>query len=58
MIEDRNGKVLASSRQALKLERNVGLYRREYWSPTLGAPQLNDVVAKLLDDATLKLAKQ
>ncbi|CAM3780210.1 hypothetical protein ABE525_12415 [Pseudomonas wadenswilerensis] len=58
VIEDRNGKTLASSRQALKLERNVGLYRREYWAPTLGAPQLNEVVAKLLDDATLKLAKQ
>jgi len=58
VIEDRNGNALASARQEVKLERNVGLYGREYWAPTLGAPQLRQVVAQLLDDATVKLAKQ
>lgn len=58
VIEDRNGNTLASAKQEVKLERNVGLYGREYWAPTLGAPQLRQVVAQLLDDATVKLAKQ
>nr|WP_218580369.1 MULTISPECIES: hypothetical protein [unclassified Pseudomonas] len=56
-IVDRDGKELASSKQEVKFERNVGLYGREYWAPTMGAKQLNELVAQLLDTATAKLAK-
>ncbi|WPN98517.1 hypothetical protein [Pseudomonas sp. MUP55] len=57
VIVDRDGKELASSKQEVKFERNVGLYGREYWAPTMGAKQLNELVAQLLDTATAKLAK-
>jgi hypothetical protein len=56
-IVDRNGKELASAKEQLKFERNVGLYGREYWAPTQGAKQLNELVAKLLDNATARLAQ-
>jgi hypothetical protein len=57
VIVDRDGKELASAKQEVKFERNVGLYGREYWAPTMGAKQLNELVAQLLDNATAKLAK-
>ncbi|WP_047336578.1 hypothetical protein [Pseudomonas protegens] len=55
-IVDRNGQELASAKEQLKFERNVGLYGREYWAPTQGAKQLNELVGKLLDNATARLA--
>ncbi|PSL93743.1 hypothetical protein [Pseudomonas sp. R9.37] len=57
VIVDRNGKELATAEQALKFEHNVGLYGGEYWAPSMGAQQLNKLVAQLLDIATAKLAK-
>ncbi|PNG38431.1 hypothetical protein [Pseudomonas protegens] len=57
-IVDRNGKELASAKEQLKFERNVGLYGREYWAPTQGAKQLNELVAKLLDNASARLAQR
>lgn len=57
VIVDRNGKELATAEQALKFEHNVGLYGGEYWAPSMGAQQLNKLVAQLLDTATAKLAK-
>nr|WP_218173043.1 hypothetical protein [Pseudomonas veronii] len=57
VIVDRDGKELASAKHEVKFERNVGLYGREYWAPTMGAKQLNELVAQLLDTATAKLAK-
>ncbi|WP_321863503.1 hypothetical protein [Pseudomonas paraveronii] len=57
VIVDREGKQLASAKHEVKFERNVGLYGREYWAPTMGAKQLNELVAQLLDSATAKLAK-
>lgn len=57
VIVDRDGKQLASAKHEVKFERNVGLYGREYWAPTMGAKQLNELVAQLLDSATAKLAK-
>ncbi|MDF2399092.1 hypothetical protein GWQ44_26400 [Pseudomonas sp. 3MA1] len=56
-IVDRNGQELASAKEQLKFERNVGLYGREYWAPTQGAKQLNELVAKLLDNASARLAQ-
>ncbi len=56
-IVDRNGQELASAKEQLKFERNVGLYGREYWAPTQGAKQLNELVAKLLDSASARLAQ-
>lgn len=58
VIVDRDGKELASAKEQVKFERNVGLYRREYWAPTMGAKQLNELVGQLLDSATARLAKQ
>ncbi len=58
VVVDRDGKELASSKQQLKLERNVGLYGREYWAPTMGAKQLTELVSQLLDTATARLPKQ
>ena len=57
-IVDREGKALASAKQEVKFERNVGLYGREYWAPTMGARQLNELVSQLLDSATAKLPKE
>ncbi len=57
-IEDTHGKVLAKTEQQVNLKRNVGLYDREYWAMTRGAPQLRELVAKLLADGTAKLPKQ
>lgn len=57
-IVDRDGKELAAAKEEIKLERNVGLYGREYWAPTMGAKELNQLVAQLLDNATARLAKQ
>lgn len=58
VIVDRDGKELAAAKEEVKLERNVGLYGREYWAPTMGAQQMNQLVAQLLDTATARLAKQ
>lgn len=58
VIVDRDGKELAAAKEEVKLERNVGLYGREYWAPTMGAQQMNQLVAQLLDSATTRLAKQ
>ncbi|MBS7562155.1 hypothetical protein KHO49_27830 [Pseudomonas sp. RC4D1] len=57
-IVDRNGQELASAKEQLKFERNVGLYGREYWAPTQGAKQMNELVAKLLDNASARLAQR
>ncbi|MFL1553065.1 hypothetical protein ACI77I_28980 [Pseudomonas sp. D47] len=57
VIVDRNGKELATAKEDLKFEHNVGLYGREYWAPSMGAQQLNTLIAQLLDTATAKLAK-
>ncbi|WP_150782778.1 hypothetical protein [Pseudomonas fluorescens] len=58
VIVDRDGKELASTKDQVKLERNVGIYGREYWAPTMGAKQLSELISKLLDTATTHLAKQ
>jgi hypothetical protein len=58
VIVDRDGKELATAKEQVKLERNVGLYGREYWAPTMGAKQLSELVSQLLDTATARLAKQ
>nr|WP_123414125.1 hypothetical protein [Pseudomonas brassicacearum] len=58
VIVDRDGKELAAAKEEVKLKRNVGLYGREYWAPTMGAQQMNQLVAQLLDSATARLAKQ
>lgn len=58
VIVDRDGKELAAAKEEVKLERNVGLYGREYWAPTMGAQQMNQLVAQLLDTATARLTKQ
>ncbi|KAF1031224.1 MAG: hypothetical protein GAK37_00905 [Pseudomonas sp.] len=58
VIVDRDGKELAKAKDEVKFERNVGLYGREYWAPTMGAQQLKTLVAQLLDTATAQLAKQ
>lgn len=57
VIVDRNGKELASAKESIKFEHNVGLYSGEYWAPSMGGQQLTKLVAQLLDDATAKLAK-
>jgi hypothetical protein len=57
-IVDRDGKTLATSREQVKFERNVGIYGREHWAPTMGAKQLSELVSTLLDTATARLAKQ
>lgn len=57
-IVNRDGKVLSSAKEEVKFERNVGLYGREYWAPTMGAKQLNELVSQLLDSATTKLPKE
>lgn len=57
VIVDRDGKELATAKDQIKFEHNVGLYGREYWSPVMGAKQLNELVSKLLDTATARLAK-
>ena len=58
VIVDRNGKELASAKEEVKFERNVGLYGREYWAPTMGAKQLSELVTQLMDSATAKLPKE
>lgn len=58
VIVDRDGKELATAKEEVKFERNVGLYGREYWAPTMGAKQLSELVSQLLDTATAQLAKQ
>lgn len=57
VIVDRNGKELASAKESIKFEHNVGLYSGEYWAPSMGGQQLTKLVAQLLDDATARLAK-
>lgn len=57
VIVDRDGKELAGAKDQIKFEHNVGLYGREYWSPVMGAKQLNELVSKLLDTATARLTK-
>jgi hypothetical protein len=57
-IVDRDGKELAAAKEEIKLKHNIGLYDREYWAPTMGAQQLNQLVAQQLDNATARLAKQ
>lgn len=56
-IEDAHGKPLAKVQDSVDLKRNIGLYDREYWAPTLGRPQMRELVAKLLADGTAKLPK-
>ncbi|BCJ06629.1 hypothetical protein POF53_23145 [Mitsuaria sp. RG] len=58
VIVDRNGSELARAKDQVKLERNVGLYGREYWAPTMGSKQLNQLVTELMDTATVQLAKR
>lgn len=58
VVVDRDGKELARAKEQVKVERNVGLYGREYWAPTMGAKQLSELVSQLLDTATAQLAKQ
>lgn len=57
VIVDRDGKELATAKEQVKLERNVGLYGREYWAPTMGAKQLSELVSQLLDTATSAAGK-
>ncbi|PWK28767.1 hypothetical protein C7534_13823 [Pseudomonas sp. OV226] len=58
VIVDRDGKELAAAKEQIKFEHNVGLYSSEYWAPTMGAKQLNELVTQLLDTATAHLAEQ
>lgn len=55
VIENRDGTVLARTQDEVKFERNVGIYDGEYWAPSMGAPQLQELIAKLLDTATAQL---
>lgn len=56
-ITDAQGRLLSSSEQAVKLNQNTGLWDNDYFNPSLGADQLNQLVEQLLQDATGKLAK-
>ncbi|MGA9705215.1 hypothetical protein [Pseudomonas sp.] len=57
VIVDRNGKELASAKDSIKFEHNVGLYSGEYWAPSMGGQQLTKLITQLLDSAAAKLAK-
>ena len=57
VIVDRNGKELATAKDTITFEHNVGLYSGQYWAPSMGGQQLTKLVAQLLDTATAKLAK-
>ena len=57
VIVDRDGKELASAKESIKFEHNVGLYSGQYWAPSMGGQQLTKLVAQLLDTATANLAK-
>ena len=56
-IVDRTGEELATAKDSITFEHNVGLYGGEYWAPSMGGKQLTQLVAQLLDSATAKLAK-
>lgn len=56
-ITDAQGRLLSSSEQAVKLNQNTGLWDNDYFNPSLGADQLNQLVEQLMQDATGKLAK-
>ncbi|QXH37690.1 hypothetical protein [Pseudomonas muyukensis] len=58
VIVDRDGVELARAKDQLSLAHNVGLYGGEYWAPTMGGKQLTLLVGKLLDQATVQLAKR
>ena len=57
VIVDRDGKELASAKESIKFEHNVGLYSGQYWAPSMGGQQLTKLVTQLLDTATANLAK-
>ena len=57
VIVERNGKELATAKDTITFEHNVGLYSGQYWAPSMGGQQLTKLVAQLLDTATAKLAK-
>ncbi|MBC8982709.1 hypothetical protein [Pseudomonas lurida] len=57
VIVDRDGKELASAKESIKFEHNVGLYSGQYWAPSMGGQQLTKLIAQLLNTATANLAK-
>ncbi len=57
-IENAKGAVLASSRKAIKLDQNTGLWDKDYLNMSLGSAQLNQLVEQLLQDSTRQLAHQ
>ena len=56
-ITDAQGKLLASSRQQVKLDQNTGLWDNDYFNMSLGSDQLNQLVEQLLQDSTRQLAR-
>ncbi len=56
-IEDVHGKVLASSHKSIAQEHNTGLWDDDYYNPSLGATQLNQLVEQLLQDSTTQLSQ-
>jgi hypothetical protein len=56
-IESAQGKRLASSRKAIKLDNNTGIWDRDYFNTSLGAEQLDRLVEALLQDSTQQLTQ-
>ncbi|EPG2634298.1 hypothetical protein ACIUV1_26255 [Pseudomonas aeruginosa] len=55
LIENAEGKALASSHKALDIQQNTGLWDRDYAAFSLGSVQLTQLVESLLKDATAQL---
>lgn len=54
-VEDRNGKQLAHAVEQVHDANNVGIYDSEFWSPSMGRPQLRDMIGRLLDKTSAQL---
>lgn len=55
-FEDAQGRTLASSQKTLQRKQNTGLWDDDYFSLSLGASQLNELVEELLQDSLQQLA--
>ncbi|MGU5276556.1 hypothetical protein ACVD0Q_32520 [Pseudomonas aeruginosa] len=55
LIENAEGKALASSHKALDVQQNTGLWDHDYAAFSLGSVQLTQLVESLLKDATAQL---
>jgi len=56
VIEDRNGRTLAKASEQIKFDQNTGFWDDDYFSFTLGAHQLRDLIAHLMAKATPQLS--